>query len=489
MKILCSALCSLVLGPGGEVTVRHEPGLPAADPVTLAAAPADPAPRGGGRVARASASRGVLAELRRMRDAGQITPEDHDARSATWRDARRFAKRLPAGRRKIEMQGVIKNLKGIAARGDLTPSRLPALFGGLTANRRWWSEGPLLGSGQRVSLAGSEVIYQYFPGQGIQFHPLANFGKLNGLWRTRSGDSDARMQRHYEELLALTSERAGGLAWEYAFWFGGGAPPWVSGMAQGTGIQAVSRAAQRMERRLGQPGRLAEGTGVAQRALGIFRTAPPEGVRKPVGSGVHYLLYSHSSRLYVINGFLQALVGLHDYAEISGDPEGTTLFAQGEARARQELPAYDTGAWSYYSRGSARSESSLSYHTLTRDFLDSMCDRLRSDPYCSTETAFTAYLSQPPELTPLTERVRARTRARLRFELNKISRVAIRVTRGERTVHASPTVTLGHGERHFSWTVPRRAGTYAWSVSATDLAGNTATVTDELRVLRARKRR
>ena len=490
MKILCSALCSLVLGPGGEVTVRHEPGLPAADPVARAVVPASQRGPRRGPLARTSASRGVPAQLRRMRDAGQITPEDHKARVAAWRDARRFTRRLDKGsRRKLEMQGVVKNLKGIARRGDLTPSRLPALFGGLAANRRWWSEGPLLGAGQRVSLAGSEIVYQYFPGQGIQFHPLANFGKLNALWRGRDGDSDARMQRHYEELIALASERAGGIAWEYAFWFGGGEPLWVSGLAQGTGIQSISRVGQRLERRLGQPGRLAEGTGVAQRALGVFRTPAPEGVRKDDGAGSHYLIYSYAPGLYVLNGFLQSLVGLYDYARISGDPEGTALFQQGEARAREELPMYDTGAWSYYSRGSARSESNLNYHTLTRDFLDSMCDRLKTDPYCITETAFTAYLAQPPELRQVTERVRARTTARLRFELSKISRVAVRVSRGDRTVFRSATVTLGHGERYFSWRVPRRAGTYAWSVSATDLAGNTATVTDDLRVLRARKSR
>jgi hypothetical protein len=499
MKLLCSALCSLVLGPGGDVNVRHEPGLPAADPVARAAAPADlrgPMPRATRRATGATVSRArgaqatptVLTELARMRDAGLITPEDHDARRAAWNDARRFTKKLKGARRN-EMRGVIKILQGIAARGALTPTRLPSLFQNLAANRRWWSEGPLLRAGARVSLEGSELIYQYFPGQGIQFHPLANFGKLNALWRLRAGDSDARMQRHYEELVGLRAERAGGIAWEYDFWFGGGAPPWVSGMAQGTAIQAIARTGQRLERIVGQPGRKAEGATIAKAALGIFRTAPPEGVRKPIGSGVHYLLYSHSPRLYVINGFLQSLVGLYDYAQVSGDPEGAALFADGERRAREELPLYDTGAWSLYSRGSARSESSLSYHTLTRDFLDSLCDRLKDDPlYCSTETAFTAYLSQPPELLPLTDSVRGGTLAKLRFDLSKISRVAVRVTRGTRTVFLRSALTFGRGTPAVTWAVPRRAGTYAWAVTATDLAGNTATATAKLRVLKPRKR-
>jgi hypothetical protein len=276
---------------------------------------------------------------------------------------------------------------------------------------------------------------------------------------------------------------------EYAFWFGGGRPLWVSGLAQGTGIQAVSRAGQRLERIVGQPGRRAEATAVAREALGVFRTAPPQGVRREIGAGAHYLIYSHSPRLYVLNGFLQSLVGLHDYAEISGDPEGAALFEEGAARAREEVPRYDTGAWSYYSRGSARSESSLGYHTLTRDFLDSLCDRLRDDPvFCVAETRFSAYLITPPEPVTVTERVRARTRSALRFELDKISRVSVVVRRRGRTVLSRSGLTLGRGTRSLTWDVPRRAGTYAWTVTATDLAGNTASDSAKLRVLRARKR-
>ena len=489
MKFLCSAACTLVLGSGGDVTARHDPGLPSADPVSQARMPAAERRAPGSATASASSARrgpGVLKRLGQLRDEGAITPEAHDSYRATFKDARRFMRGLDAGRRKVEMRGVIRILQGISRREALSASRLPALFGGLAANRRWWSEGPLLSGGQRVSLAGSELVYQYFPGQGIQFHPLANFGKLNALWRSRD---DGRMQRLYEELLPLAAERAGGRAWEYSFWFGGGEPPWVSGLAQGTGIQAVSRTGQRLERRLGQPGRLGEALGVARAGLGVFRTEAPEGVRKPIGSGVHYLLSSHSPRLYVINGFLQSLVGLYDYGRISGDPEAQTLFAEGERRAREALPAFDTGAWSLYSRGSATSESSLAYHRLTRDFLDSLCDRLRDEVYCGAEARFTQYLSTPPAIVPVTERARGGTKRRLRFDLSKISRVSVRVTRGSRTVFYRSGLTLSHGTPAVAWRVPRRAGAYAWSVTATDLAGNTATETAGLQVLRPLKRR
>src|SRR2546423_1877953 len=43
-------------------------------------------------------------------------------------------------------------------------------------------------------------------------------------------------------LLARRVVRSGGVAWEYCFWFDGGRPPWISGMAQAVAAQALSRA-------------------------------------------------------------------------------------------------------------------------------------------------------------------------------------------------------------------------------------------------------
>ena len=72
--------------------------------------------------------------------------------------------------------------------------------------------------------------------------------------------------------MPLATERAGGLAWEYLFPFDGQAPPWVSSLAQGTGLQAMARSATRLQRQ-------ADVFPIALRGLGIFQTAPPAGVR------------------------------------------------------------------------------------------------------------------------------------------------------------------------------------------------------------------
>ena len=76
-------------------------------------------------------------------------------------------------------------MHNIAAAGQLTASRLPALFATLAANRQWWANGPLLASGQRVEFAGSQLVWEYYPGQGIQLQVLGSFGKADGLYTGR----------------------------------------------------------------------------------------------------------------------------------------------------------------------------------------------------------------------------------------------------------------------------------------------------------------
>ena len=63
------------------------------------------------------------------------------------------------------------------------------------------------------------------------------------------------------------TKRAGGIAWEYLFRFDGGAPPWTSGLSQGTALQVLARAWSRFN----EPAYLT----AAQQALGIFQTAAP----------------------------------------------------------------------------------------------------------------------------------------------------------------------------------------------------------------------
>jgi D-glucuronyl C5-epimerase C-terminus len=455
---------TLVLHPDGRVTVRHErlPTLPAP-----AAAPH----------ARAAAGPGVGEALQRLVVAGAITPADRRARLREYQDARRTLARL-TGARRLALGGMLGDLAGIAARGQLTASRIPPLWLTLERNLQWWRTGPLLASGQRVGFSGSPLVWQHYAGHGIQIQWLGTFGKLNAAWRS---SSDAALSRFVDEVLPLASERAGGLAWEYLFAFDGGAPPWVSGLAQGTALQALGRAAVRL-------GRQADVLPVTRRALAIFATPPPEGVRVPATGGVHYLQYSGLPGLRILNGFIQSLVGLHDYAESSQDPLAARLFADGDGAARVEVPSYDTGAWSLYSRGSVTRESDLSYHVLLRDFLQNLCTRTAGPVPCTAAAHFTAYLHTPPALHVLPVRLRATRRGVLRVRLSKISRVTLRVTRGGKTVLWRAAGTLGRGTRVFGF-IPARHARYRVTFTATDLAGNTSSATRVVHVARRPPRR
>jgi hypothetical protein len=427
----------------------------------------------------AAKKRTVASELGRLASTGAIPASERAERVAAFNAVKRTVKRLPRGStRRNELAGVVAIVEGIAARRSLTGPRLVPLWLTLERNRAYWSANRSGPSTRRISFPGSQLVWQWFPGQGLQFHPLANFAKLNQLWASRSDD----MGQLLDELLALRVPRAGGTAWEYYFAFGGGKPPWVSGLAQGTGIQSIARVAQRT-------GRQAEVLPIADQALGVFATAPPAGVRVATADGAHYALYSFDPGLRVINGFIQALVGLYDLGKIGDDERARTLYADGERVARAELPTFDTGAWSLYSRGSVEHESDLSYHQLLRAFLRSMCTRTEDPVYCDTELRFAQYELEPPQLELVTATLRGGTEGKLRLRLSKISRVGLRVERGGKVVSVRSAVVVGHGTPYLRWPVPRRAGEYDVKLTAVDLAGNVGTTEGTLDVLKPKKRK
>ena len=464
----------VVLGHDGRARTIEDRFLPSAPDLPVRGAPAPTPPR-------AAVSRRVTVpgELKRLLQAGAIDGPTHDAHRALY-DRAAGLRRTLTGARRVELAAVVATLDRIAATGSLTVSRLPALFVTLDRNVRWWTTGPLLASGRRVSFAGSELVWQYYRGQGIQLQVLGSFGKLNGLWQGSA--FDARLSRLLDELLALPAERAGGLAWEYYFSFNGGRPPWVSGLAQGTAVQALARAANRL-------GRQAEVLPVAQRALGIFEAPPPAGVRLADGDGAHYLIYSFAPRLRVLNGFAQAVIGLHDFASDTSDPRARALYESGERVLRRETPAHDTGAWSLYSRGSVTRESDLGYHRLVRDFLAGLCKRTGDPAYCGARDRFTGYLTQKPVVAVRTPRLRGGRIQALRFALSKISRVGITASRDGRVVLSRPAFLAARGTRFVEWAVPREAGVYDVRVTAVDLAGNVGSVTRPVEVLAPKKRK
>ena len=220
-------------------------------------------------------------------------------------------------------------------------------------------------------------MWQYYPGEGIQLQVLGTFGKANGLWMAPPATAScARCSTRWSPLAA---QRGPALAWEYYFDFGGGVPPWTSGMAQATGIQALARA--------GAAAREPVYLEAARQALRLFP------LRRRVGVRVR-----DAARRALPALLVRAGPDRHQRVGADARRRCTTTRRSRQRRRRAPVPrrrppgaarraAGDTGAWSLYQLGGA--ESDLGYHKLLRGFLHNLCDRIDVEVYCATATAYT----------------------------------------------------------------------------------------------------
>lgn len=388
---------STVLVVNGDRAVQREDPLVPARAGSDVGLPPRAAPRQSRARARtrnrarsARAPKGRRATLRALREAllrGDIDAGSYNRYRRVYLRARTVRRRLRRGRRR-QLGYVITSLDRMALRGRLIPSRMPAVFLQVRRNLQYWPRLPYPRPGDRVSFRGSEILFQFYRGRGLQIQPLATFKKANLMHgactkKLAAPCRPAGLGRLIDEMSAIAARRSSGfIAWEYLFHFGGGSPPWMSGMAQATGIQALARASKLLER----PSYLV----TAREALGAFEAGPPVGVRTrgPRG-GIHYLQYSFARRLYIFNAFLQALIGLHDYGVITNDERALNLFDAAEPEAGREIPYSDTGSWSRYSyRGR---KSTPEYHELLREFLQSMCNRRLGEVYCKYARRYREY--------------------------------------------------------------------------------------------------
>jgi hypothetical protein len=486
-------------------------------------------------LARAAARPSVSSALRALQRGGQISSTEYTRYAGAYSAATRSLGRL-SGTRRAELGAVIANVQSMAAAGSFIPSRLPVIFLTLERNRQWWTTEPLLGSGVRVSIPGSKIVWEHYAGQGIEIQWLGTFGEANGYFL--SGHENSNLRQLLGEVLPLATKRAGGIAWEYMFPFDGGSPPWTSGLSQGTALQVLARAWSRFK----EPALLT----AAQQAVGIFQTPPPSGVQVKTPAGAEYAEYTYAPSDRILNGFIQAVIGLYDYSQITKDPLGVKLFEAGDAEARVETPRYDTGAWSRYDQ---YSESDLNYHELLTEFLQHLCERTRKGPpvasappppppptttttttttpttttpttttpttttpttttptttsggtepgtgtsavvaaahasapapiagdqvYCTTAQHFTTYEKTPPVVALVTKALKGGVRAGVQLSLSKVSTVRLIVRRGSRVVWSN-SAYLERGKPRLLWPTPAGGGTFGVTLSATDPAGNFAT--------------
>jgi hypothetical protein len=486
------AVAAVAAGPAqaGQVIVVDgdhaqrvvDPAVPTRAEIDLPPA-ARPRASATGARARASTKRGraaVYAALRKELRRKHIAKADYRRWRTTYVRSIRTLRRL-RGARAIQLRYVLTSVESLALQRRLIASRMPVAFLQLERNRQYWPRLPYPASRDQVSFKGSQLVFVYFPGEGLQLHPLTTFKKANALHgfceRGEATCDEAALRSILDEMTALAVKRGRNfIAWEYLFYFGGGSPPWMSGMAQATAIQAFGRAAQL----LGEP-KYAE---TARRALPAFETPPPIGVRTtgPRG-GVAYLQYSFAPRLYIFNAFLQSLIGLYDFGRVVGDPVARRLFDEAEPEARAEVPFSDVGDWSLYNYGGH--ESDRDYHELLREFLQSMCTRRLGQVYCEYAKKYRGYQVDPPEVTYEGPALAAEDEpVSLSFNVSKLSAIEVTVTRPDGRVVFDRVATFRRGSGAFTWT-PRGPSTFTVRVAAKELRtglGKRASDTSEIDV-------
>jgi hypothetical protein len=466
--VAVALICALAASPAqaskvidvghGHAVVRDDPFVPASapepEPGARAVAARQP-PRGYSAVVRS------LLLAKRTHKIGAVRYRQY---IRAYRKARSVRSRL-RGARGAQLGYVIGALESIAVRKRLTSSRLAPLFLTLKRNTQFWPRMPFPSSRGDVTFRGSEIVFRYYVGEGLQIQPLTTFVKANLMHGACVGAVKQpcrkdRLRRLLDEMSTIAVKRGRGfIAWEYFFAFGGGAPPWMSGMAQATGIQALGRAAQLLDR----PQYLT----TARRALGAFDTNAPLGVRATgFRGGTAYLQYSFAPRLYIFNAFTQAVLGLYDFWKITGDARAQRQYLAAEPELKRQIPFSDVGDWSRYNYRGPESDSS--YHELLREVLQSMCSRRLGAVYCTYAKRYEADQTEPPELTLLgPETATAGQNAFVSFQLSKLSAVEITISKDGKTAFHK-VATFSRGRRGFTWK-PKSGGDYDVRISAKEL--------------------
>jgi hypothetical protein len=398
--------------------------------VALALAPAASATSNTWMVEAKSAS----AALARSVHAGYLSEEDEARYLTILSDAQSVRDRVPPLRARL----LDRVLADVARPKSPIAPRALALYATLQENADYLVSHQVPHDGTDVT-GPDGIVYRFFAGKGLEFHPLANAAQLNSL--VAAGDT-ASEDALIDALTARAIPEANdAVVWEYSFTFGYAKAPWTSGMAQAVMAQALARAGR---------------TDLARRAY----QAIPGSLDRDLLAGPWIRLYSDTSEV-VLNAQLQSAISIGDYAALTGDT-GAADYANALLQsARTMLPRFDTGHWSRYS---PRVESSLHYQDFVIGLLKTLAKRTGDTVWSDAATRFALYETQPPLMTgPTVTRLvyprpedGVRDALVVRFWLSKPSKVAL-VVDGK----AVDGYSWSSGWHVFRWTPLRLgAGTY-----------------------------
>ena len=224
------------------------------------------------------------------------------------------------------------------------------------------------GLGKEIVLDNSGVPmfdYGYVDGVyiGIQRNPVQVSHQASKYWdEIQSGDEQSRkLFLNCSDWLVDTAVHRNGYAvWEYNFpWPSRNlTPPWISGMAQGLGLQELIRAYD-----ITGDYKYLE---IANYSLQSFFIEVKNGgvtYKNQTTGGWWYEEYpdpyDHEEDR-VLNGFMFALIGIHEYYERTDNKDAKYLFDKGVIELKYRLSDYDTGEWTFYDQ--VGNDASIRYH-------------------------------------------------------------------------------------------------------------------------------
>lgn len=117
--------------------------------------------------------------------------------------------------------------------------------------------------------------------------------------------------------------------------------PWTSALASGNALSMLLRAAEQFD----DP-RYATAAKLAYEGLHRPRTTMQ--LVEEEGNELWYEEYPATPPVRVLNGHVYCLLGVLDYARVSGDPVADERWRRAAGTALRHLPRYDLGYWSAY---------------------------------------------------------------------------------------------------------------------------------------------
>ena len=199
-------------------------------------------------------------------------------------------------------------------------------------------------------------LLNYHGNIGLQYNPIAisqwGLGNFNLFLRSKDEEYKKKALAAADWLVKHLERNPFGVpVWNHHFDWEYRTPlkaPWYSGLAQGQGISLLVRVAQET----GKPEYLEAGT----RAFVSFLNSIEQGgvVFTDEQGDIWFEEYIVSPPTHILNGFIWAAWGVHDFFLATREKAAEQLFSRAVETLRRNLDRYDMGFWSLYELSGTR---------------------------------------------------------------------------------------------------------------------------------------